>query len=390
MPSTRPTRSFASRTTFAAIGALALAFATASRAPAQDIPPRLADSTFWRMVSTYSEPSGYFRSDNFVSNENSYQYVIPELVRLIKPGSAYLGVAPDQNFAYMIALKPKIAFIVDIRHQNAMQHLMYKALFELSADRADFVSRLFARPRPAGLDSMSRAEAIFQAFDAVRPDSALWTRNFAAIRDLLVKRHGFALDTAELGSLEYIYDAFYSAGPNLTYNFGQGGRGNYGGGFSRGMPSYQSLMVESDGSGQNRAYLGTEANYRVMKDLETRNLIVPLTGNFAGPRALRTVGEYLKAHGMTVGAFYTSNVEQYLFQQGDEWKKWHENVAALPLDSASTFIRSYSAGGGGYGFRMQSPNGRSAQLISSMLEQVKAFREGKITGYLDVILMSRQ
>lgn len=382
----RPARTGATRATLAVIGALTFA----SRAAAQDIPSRLADTTFWRMMTSFSEPGGYFRSDNFVSNENSYQYVIPELVRTIRQGNAYLGVAPDQNFAYMIALKPKIAFIVDIRHQNAMQHLMYKALFEMSADRADFVSRLFSRPRPSGLDSTSRAEALFQAFDAVRPDSALWTRNFAAIKDLLVKRHGFALDTAELGSLEYIYDAFYSAGPDLTYNFGTGGAGNYGRGFGRGMPSYQALIVESDGGGQNRSYLGTEANYRVMKDLEARNLIVPLTGNFAGSRALRSVGEYLKTHGMTVGAMYTSNVEQYLFQQGEEWRKWHENVAMLPLDSASTFIRSFSAGGGGANFRMQSPNGRSAQLISSMMDQLKAFREGKINGYWDVILMSRQ
>jgi hypothetical protein len=42
-------------------------------------------------------------------------------------------------------VKPKIAFIVDIRRQNLIEHLMYKALFELSADRAEFISRLLSR-----------------------------------------------------------------------------------------------------------------------------------------------------------------------------------------------------------------------------------------------------
>ena len=57
----------------------------------------------------------------------------------------YLGVAPDQNFTYIVALKPSIAFIVDIRHQNAMQHLLFKALIAMSATRAEFLARLLSR-----------------------------------------------------------------------------------------------------------------------------------------------------------------------------------------------------------------------------------------------------
>ena len=269
----------------ASIAALALACATRLSA-AQGIPDRLADSTFWRMMTEMSEPGGYFRSDNFISNEASFQWVIPELQRVVKRGGVYLGVAPDQNFTYLVALRPKIAFIVDIRHQNAIQHLMYKALFELSADRADFVSRLFSRARPRGLDSSSTAEALFQAFAPVAPDSTLYRKTLAAMKDRLMKGHNFALTDEELRLLEYVFDAFYSAGPALTYNFGQG-RGGYGGGFGRGMPSYEQLMMESDGQGVNRAYLASEANYRVLRDLETRNLVVPLTGNFAGDKAVR-------------------------------------------------------------------------------------------------------
>jgi hypothetical protein len=369
---------------------VALSAATAARLAAQSIPARLADSTFWRMVNEFSEPGGYFRSDNFVSNETSFQWVIPELQRIVKPGGVYVGVAPDQNFTYLIALRPKIAFIVDIRHQNAIQHLMYKALLELSADRAEFLSRLFSIERPAGVDSASTATALFRAIAPKPADSLLYQRNLDAIRNRLIKVHGFALNDEELKALDYVYGAFYAAGPGLTYNFnsgngGYGGRGMY-------MPTYQALMMETDSSGLNRSYLATEANYRALRDLEERNLIVPLTGNFAGDKALRTVGQWVRERGGKITTFYTSNVEQYLFQQGDEWSRFYKNVAMLPLDSTSMFIRSFSQGMGGGQFygQFHTQSGRSLQLICPIVDVVKAFSEGKLQGYWEVILMSHQ
>src|SRR5205085_11190561 len=104
----------------------------------------------------------------FVSNEVSYQDILPELTRIAKPGGAYLGVAPEQNFTYIAAIKPKVAFILDIRRQNMLELLMYKALFEMSADRGEFVSRLFSRPRPTGLAANASAETIFKAFDQMK------------------------------------------------------------------------------------------------------------------------------------------------------------------------------------------------------------------------------
>ncbi len=293
---------------FVLIAAAVVQLVSVAPARAQTLPARLADTTFWRMVTEFSEPGGFFRSDNFVSNETSFQYVIPTLQKTVKPTSVYIGVAPDQNFTYIVALRPKMAFIVDIRHQNALEHLMYKATLELSADRAEFLSRLFSRPRPPGLDTTSTADALFRAYFDIHPDSTLFKTNFEAIRERLVKTHGFSLTAEELEQLKYVFGAFYSAGPELTYNFGQGG--GFRGGFGR-MPDYEQLMMETDGHAQ-RSYVATEENFRTLKDMEERNLIVPLTGNFAGDKALRTVGRYLRDHGATVGAFYTSNVEQYL------------------------------------------------------------------------------
>src|SRR4030095_16498075 len=95
-------------------------------------------------------------------------------------------------------------------------------------------------------------------------------------------------------------------------------------------------------------------NYRFVRDLQIHNLVVPVTGDFGGPKPIRAIGRYLKDHDATVSAFYTSNVEQYLFQGADTrgnlnggGASFFANVAALPLDAASVFVRSSNAGGRG-------------------------------------------
>src|SRR5919197_197973 len=149
----------------AAIAALCFAYAAPART--QSLPGRLSDDEFWRLIGDLSEAGGYFRSDNFVSNESTFQYVIPEIQKSRVSDGVSLGVGPDQNFTYIVALKPRIAFIPDIRRQNMLQHLMYKALIELSADRADFLSRLFARQRPENIGPESTPEELFKAFSNV-------------------------------------------------------------------------------------------------------------------------------------------------------------------------------------------------------------------------------
>ena len=381
---------------------LASALLAPVRSTQAQIPARLADTTFWRMMNEFSEPWGVFRSENFVSNETSYQWVIPELKATVKPGAVYLGVAPDQNFTYIVSLRPQIAFIVDIRHQNAVQHLLYKALIELSANRAEFLSKLFSRKPLVGVDTSSNVVALFDALANTTPDSMLWRDNMRAVRERLMSYHGFALSDSELVSLECVYGAFYSQGQTLTYNYSSECR-NPGGAFGGfrvmsggarggfGMPSYLGMMVENDGAGGDHGYLASEANFRVLKDMQERNLIVPLTGNFAGPSTLRTVGKWVADRGGRIGAFYVSNVEQYLFMQGDEAVRFYRNVETLPIDSTSTFIRSYSGGGMYAGMiQLKQQSGRSMQLISSISETLKAFQRGELQTWTDVIQRSRQ
>src|SRR5262245_49156021 len=124
-------------------------------AHAQSIPAKLTDEEFWKLSAESSEPDGTFRSDNLLSNEIWFQYVLADLTKVSKPGRIYLGVGPEQNFTYIAATKPKMVFIIDIRRGNLDLQLMYKALFELSKDRAEFVSRLFSKKRPEGLTAQS-------------------------------------------------------------------------------------------------------------------------------------------------------------------------------------------------------------------------------------------
>jgi hypothetical protein len=379
--------------TFASLVCLLSAASPAGRAAGEVLPTSLDDRAYWRLVETISEPDGYFRSENLVSNERTYQLVVPALVRTAPPGGVYLGVAPDQNFTYILALHPAMAFIVDIRRGNLLEHLMYKALFELSADRAEFVSRLFSRPRPDGLGRDVSAHDLFAAFDAAPASDALFQRNIADMRRLLESTHGFALSPDDESQLGSIYSAFFTEGPDLRYSaypgyVGPSGRGNNLGfpGFTPDFPSYEELQEVTDTEGVNRGYLGSDANYQYLKSFEGRNLLVPIIGNFAGPRALQGVANYIRAHGAVVDAFYVSNVEQYLMQDGI-FERFARNVASLPIDGNSTFIRSVWTRFG-YQGTLLGPDGRASALdpIRSFVRDDKA---GTIQTYYDLNVRSR-
>ena len=119
------------------------------------VPGQLSDEEFWKLSSESSESDGTFRSDNLLSNETYFQFVIPKLKETLSPDRIYMGVGPEQNYTYITALKPKMAIILDIRRGNLDLQLMYKALFDLSSDRAEFVSRLFSIRRPSTLNALS-------------------------------------------------------------------------------------------------------------------------------------------------------------------------------------------------------------------------------------------
>jgi len=340
------------------------------RLAAAPVPAELSDTQFWSLSKESSEEDGYFRSDNLLSNETSFQYVIPDLLKTAKPGRVYLGVGPEQNFTYIAALKPSMAIIIDIRHGNLDVHLMYKALFELSKDRAEFLSRLFSRKRPDGLSTKSTAEEIFRAYRLAEGSKELFEENLKAVEELLVKKHGFPLSSGDLEGIRWALGNYYQFGPSISYNsslssstppaiVGATG-GNRGG--NNGV-TYTTLMTADDGNGLNRSFLANEENFVFLKGLESRNLIVPVVGDFAGNKAIRAVARYVKSIDAMVSAFYLSNVEQFLVQE-NKWDTFCSSVAMLPLDDASFFIRS-GRGRNGFGGGVQNSS------ADPMLEDLK-------------------
>ena len=361
-------------------------FAPLSRARAEELPSRLSDKAYWQLIEDLSEAGGFFRSDNFLSNENMFQTVIPELKAMLPAGGVYLGVGPEQNFTYIVALKPKLAFIVDIRRGNLHEQLLYKAFVEMSSTRAEFLSRLFARKRPADLPSNASVDALFSAFLAAAPSEELFKENLQAAKDRLTREHKFALLDSDLKGLEYVYSAFFHGGPELNYSFSPTGAGFGGGGF----PTYMELMNETDGQGERRSYLATEENFRALREYERNNAIVPIVGDFGGEKALRAVGDYVRQHNATVTAFYTSNVEQYLFQEAYAWRRFLQNVSTLPVDGRSTFIRSISNRGFPFQtFRKLSPGARASTALSPIGEVIRAFNGGQIHRYEDIVALSK-
>jgi hypothetical protein len=350
---------------------------------AQDLPAQLSDKAFWKLIEDLSEPGGTFRLENFMSNEQSYQFVVPELKKAAPRGGVYLGVGPEQNFTYILATRPQISFIVDIRRQNLIEHLLYKSLFERSSDRADFLSKLFSRKRPKGLNANSPISMILEKFAATSADATLFANNLSDAIEHLETTHGFPLSPSDRDTIQKVYKAFFSCGLKMDFRCNNPGGGN------GAYLTYQQLMAEEDGQGNKQGFLATEDAFRYIQDVQKKNLIVPIVGDFAGPKAIRAVAAYIKEHNATLAAFYISNVEDYLFTDPSSWRSFYDNAAALPITPDSLFIRVISQA------RYRTANGASNQpgswvtVLNPIAPFIQAFHDGKINSQLEMIQHSR-
>jgi hypothetical protein len=372
-------------------GLVALLFVSPGLRGADTLPTQIADDVYWKLIDSSSEPTGEFPSENFTSNENGFQKILPDLLGATKQGGVYLGVGPEQNFTYIAALHPKIVFIVDIRRQNLLQHLFYKAAFELADNRADFLSLIFSRKRPVGLTDQSSIDELLRAFDRMSPDDDTYAKNLDAMENLLLNKHKFGMSANDQASLEHVSEVFKFYGPQLNYGstYPPTGRGGGGGNGA----NFMTVMTATDPAGVERGFLASEENYRVLRELEVKNLLIPIVGDFGGPKALRAVGQYLKDHSATVTAYYTSNVEQYLFNRGSGRgglvinggaTKFYENVGTLPLDSSSVFIRSGVPNATG---SRGGANGMNNSQIAPIQATVDAYKAEKIQGYNDIFFI---
>src|SRR5262245_32091499 len=206
----------------ASILALVLAAATLISTGHQEVrqyPESISAAEFSRLIRDLSEEGGFFRSDNFTSNETPYLHVVDKMRQLGATGGAYLGVGPEQNFTYIAKIRPRIAFIIDIRRQAIIQHLMYKAIFHLSPTRPQFLSRLLSRPlpkeKPPAADGPTNDS--LSVFSQATADDKTYEANLAAIRKTIQEEFQFPLSDEDQRSLDYVYKSFRADGLDISY-----------------------------------------------------------------------------------------------------------------------------------------------------------------------------
>jgi hypothetical protein len=313
-------------------------------------------SAFGRQIQELSEPGGAFDTDNLISNERSYQHILPELRQARVTGGAYIGVGPDQNFTYIAAVRPSIAFVLDVRRDNLLLHLLFKALFALSETRAEYLGNLFGRRLDPPPDRWRDAslERIAAQIDASMPRpehvQALRKQVNAEIADL-----GVPLLPQDFSTIDRFHRTFIDAGLSLKFqSWGRAPRTYY--------PTYRELLFETDRSGRRGHFLISEDDFQFVRGLQQRDLIIPVVGDLAGPAALAAVGRAIRQRGQELSAFYVSNVELYLFQDG-VFPRYVENLSTIPRNTRSLLIRSVFSGPAVWSLPETLPGYASASIV---------------------------
>jgi hypothetical protein len=333
---------------------------------------------FARIVREFSEDGGYFMSDNFTSNETSYLHVIDKLRELGVTGGAYIGVGPEQNFTYIAKIRPRVAFIVDIRRQAMIQHLMYKAIFHLSPNRTQFLSRLLSKPLPKEGAPAPEAPAadLMAFFGKVAATDQAYAANLAEIKKTIQEDFQFPLSDRDRESLEYVYKSFRENGIDIAFRLDASYYGGY-------FPSLKDLALQTDLNGKTGNFLASADDYNFVRAMQKKNLIIPVVGDFSGPKALAAIGDYLRKNGLAVTSFYTSNVEQYLFDSA-VFDGFAKNIKKLPIDNKSVFIRAV------FHMRYTHPARKQDHMSVTLLQRmkvfVKDFDEGLYPSYRELIV----
>ena len=338
---------------------------SAELSKAADRLARIGTKEYVARIQQLSEEPGFFDSDNLVSNESSYLQISGSLEKLVTKGGVYLGVGPEQNFTYIAKTRPRLAILVDIRRQNQLYHLLFKSLFERSRNRSEYLANLFSRSKPKKtVRADSDINALLLEFEKTAPSERLYRKNLNEAVAFIRQTCQFPIHDKDVGTIEGIYREFFDQ--QLDIRFRSFGRPSF-----RFYPSFKDIVLEHDPEGKFGNYLNSEADFQFVKQMHTRNLIMPVVGDFAGPKALRKVGEYLKELGETVSVFYVSNVEFYLIRNG-VFDRFAENIQELPLSDQSLFIRAY--------FRFPHPERRPGYVSATLLQRMKRFIENRNAG----------
>ncbi len=335
-----------------------LAAQATARAPASARPlAPIADREFARLVTALSEPGGYFDTDNLISNERSYLHALGVLDRLGARGGAFIGVGPDQGFSYIARTRAELAFLMDVRRDNLLQHLLFKALFAAARNRTEYLALWLGRAVPGDVTRWADRdiEAIVRHLDTAAATPATRDVARAVVRGAL-RTVRMSLSAGDLATIERVHDAFMDAGLALRFTtFGRPPRPYY--------PTLRDLLLETDRDGRRASYVATEADFQYVKELQRRNRVVPVVGDLAGEHALRAIGRELSTRGMTVSVLYASNAEDYVLRDG-HFASYARNVLALPRTERSAIVRSWFGGPGTHPHAV--PGYFSTQLVQTI------------------------
>jgi hypothetical protein len=249
----------------------------------------------------------------------------------------YLGVGPDQNFSYIAAVRPTLAILIDIRRDNQLLHLLFKALFAESRTRVDYVAQLCGRRVPA--DTVAwQARTVDQIADYVdrtpgQPAVIAELRNRMTQR---LRTFGVPLSAADLETIARFHRRFIEDGLDLQFHStGRAPQAAY--------PTFRDLVLGTDGTGRRANFLADEDAFQFLKSLHARDRIIPVVGDLGGPTAMTAIAGFLRNEQLAASAFYTSNVEFYL--GGSQFSRFVQNVRQLPWASNAVIIRSHFSGG---------------------------------------------
>jgi hypothetical protein len=226
--------------------------------------------------------------------------------------------------------------MIDIRRQNALQHFYFKALFQLSSNRLQYMERLFGKrirhpnrnPESYGISDLLRA------MDASPSDRPFAEKKLAEAL-AAIQSWNSGLSSSDYESIRFIARAFMENGPDLKFtSFNRPPRAHY--------PTYRQLLEETDSEGIQANYLAKEEDFRLIKKMHGENRIVPIVGDLAGPKALLHAGEELARRKLSMTCFYVSNVEFYLFRNG-RWDAYIRNLNGIPRTQNAFLIRSYAS-----------------------------------------------
>lgn len=330
----------------------------------------------------FGEEAGYFDTDNLISNEDSYQHVVPELARLASHSGAYLGVGPGQNFTYIAHLKPDLAFIVDIRRDNLLVMLYLKLLFEHAGNRWEYLSALIGRPLPKEFqpDDSATVQDLVNLFHLLPPQPDASDHHFDRIAGELEKSFPTLIRDGDIGRMRRLLMPFIEEGLRLRFrSHGRPPRYHY--------PSFEELLLQRDREGRLQHFLNREEDFQTLRKMHLTDRIIPVVCNLGGDRALKRIAAFLRERGIPLSVFYTSNVEYYLLRQG-LFGKYIENLMEFPIDDDSLLVRSY------FGHGDQIPDSVPGYFSTSFTQPITDLLDEQsrrpITSYRDLVYRSQQ